>query len=137
MDEVAPSVLDRLGEGRRSTFDHNLARVIARALDKRAESRYQSVDEMHEAVYSCLIDRGEAVYRHPRPPPPPSLTPPPTSTIALPPSDLLAWPDPPYPPGPRSAQALEPTKRISGRRLPVGDEQATFTPYSGRGLRAR
>ena len=24
--------------------------------------RYQSADEMHAAVYSCLIDRGEAEY---------------------------------------------------------------------------
>ena len=63
MDEVAPSVLDRLGEGRRSTFDNNLATVMAHALEKRVERRYQSVDEMHEAIYGCLIDRGEAFYR--------------------------------------------------------------------------
>ncbi len=63
MEEVAPSVLDRLSENRRSIFDHNLTRVISKALEKRVEARYQSVDEMHEAVYSCLVDRGEAVYR--------------------------------------------------------------------------
>ena len=64
MDEAAPSVLDRLHEDRRSKFDNNLARVIATALEKHVEHRYQSVDEMHESVYACLVDRGEAVYRY-------------------------------------------------------------------------
>eukprot|EP00292_Cryptomonas_paramecium_P002636 CAMPEP_0113722472 /NCGR_PEP_ID=MMETSP0038_2-20120614/37772_1 /TAXON_ID=2898 /ORGANISM="Cryptomonas paramecium" /LENGTH=2376 /DNA_ID=CAMNT_0000651725 /DNA_START=109 /DNA_END=7236 /DNA_ORIENTATION=+ /assembly_acc=CAM_ASM_000170 len=62
MDEHAPSVLDKLPDDRRSKFDHNLARVISQALEKRVSERFQSVDEMHDAVYSCLIDRGEAVY---------------------------------------------------------------------------
>ena len=62
MNEVAPSVLDRLDPGRRAMFDHNMAKVIARALEKQAKARYQSADEMHEAVYSCLIHRGEASY---------------------------------------------------------------------------
>ena len=62
MNEAAPSLLDRLNPSRRSVFDHNLAKVIARALEKRIEARYQSADEMHEAVYSCLIHRGEASY---------------------------------------------------------------------------
>jgi len=39
MEERAPSVLDRLGEDRRSNFDHNLARVLARALEKLAADR--------------------------------------------------------------------------------------------------
>ena len=63
MDEPAPYVLDRLVGERRAKFDNNLARVIAKALEKRVEQRYQGVDEMHEAIYACLIDRGEAVYR--------------------------------------------------------------------------
>ena len=63
MEEVAPYVLDRLSEERRAKFDNNLARVIAKALEKKVERRYQCVDEMHEAIYACLIDRGEAVYR--------------------------------------------------------------------------
>ena len=62
LDEKAPNVLDRLSEERRSQFDHNLAKVIGKALEKRVENRYSSVDEMHEAIYSCLIRRGEAVY---------------------------------------------------------------------------
>mmetsp|Transcript_16498 Transcript_16498/g.44884 ORF Transcript_16498/g.44884 Transcript_16498/m.44884 type:complete len:1970 (+) Transcript_16498:1-5910(+) len=62
MDEEAPSVLDRLPDDRRSKFDHNLARVIAQALEKHVCNRFQSVDEMHNAVYACLIERGEAVY---------------------------------------------------------------------------
>jgi len=62
MDDSAPLVLDKLPEDRRSKFDHKLARVIAQALEKRVENRFQDVDEMHDAVYACLIDRGEAVY---------------------------------------------------------------------------
>jgi hypothetical protein len=62
MDEKAPDVLDALQEGRRSTFDHNLSNVIAKALEKRVGDRYVSADEMHEAVYACLIQRGEACY---------------------------------------------------------------------------
>ena len=63
MDEAAPYVLDRLTAERRANFDNNLARVIAKALEKRVERRYQCVDEMHEAIYACLINRGEAMYR--------------------------------------------------------------------------
>jgi len=62
MSEKAPHVLDELPEGRRSTFDHNLSNVIAAALEKRVGDRYASADEMHEAVYACLIQRGEACY---------------------------------------------------------------------------
>ncbi len=63
MDDHAPSVLERINDDRRSKFDNNLARVIAKSLEKRVEQRYQSADEMHEAIYSCLVDRGEAIYR--------------------------------------------------------------------------
>ena len=63
MEEPAPYVLDKLSEDRRSKFDNNFARVIACSLEKSLENRYRSVDEMHEALYSCLIDRGEATYR--------------------------------------------------------------------------
>ena len=62
MDEKAPNVLDVISESRRSTFDHNLAKVIATSLEKKVKKRYQSADEMHEAVYSCLIARGEGCY---------------------------------------------------------------------------
>ena len=62
MDEKAPEVLDMLPEGRRSTFDHNLSKVIAKSLEKRVEARYGSADEMHEAAFACLIQRGEACY---------------------------------------------------------------------------
>ncbi len=62
MSEKAPNVLDALPEGRRSTFDNNLSKVIAKALEKQVRERYGSVDEMHEAVYACLIERGEACY---------------------------------------------------------------------------
>jgi hypothetical protein len=62
MDEKAPNVLDSLEEGRRATFDHGLSKVIAKALEKKVVNRYGSADEMHEAVYACLIQRGEAFY---------------------------------------------------------------------------
>ncbi len=89
MDAVAPSLLDVLGEGIRAGFDNNLAKVVAKALEKRVlerctsncvlifndnftgascnvnacACRYALVDEMHQAVYNCLISRGEACYR--------------------------------------------------------------------------
>ncbi len=62
MSEKAPHVLDALPEGRRSTFDNNLSKVIEKALEKQVGERYGSADEMHEAVYACLIERGEACY---------------------------------------------------------------------------
>mmetsp|Transcript_75728 Transcript_75728/g.202691 ORF Transcript_75728/g.202691 Transcript_75728/m.202691 type:complete len:719 (-) Transcript_75728:344-2500(-) len=62
MDEPAPSVLDNLPEETRSKFDRNLAVVVEEALQKRVADRFQTVDEMHDAVYACLIGRGEAVY---------------------------------------------------------------------------
>jgi hypothetical protein len=62
MDEKAPDVLDALPEGRRATFDSNLSKAIAKALEKRVDRRYESADEMHGSVYACLIKRGEACY---------------------------------------------------------------------------
>ena len=62
MDEKAASVFESLDEGRRAAFDSNLVRVIAQALEKNVAERYQTADEMHEAVYECLIARGEAFY---------------------------------------------------------------------------
>ena len=62
MDEKAPSVLDMMDDAHRAVFDHNLAKAIAKALEKKISDRYQSVDEMHEAIYSCLVNSGEACY---------------------------------------------------------------------------
>ena len=62
MEEKAPSVLDMMDETQRSVFDHNLAKVISKALEKKSMDRFQSVDEMHESVYSCLVNSGEACY---------------------------------------------------------------------------
>jgi serine/threonine protein kinase len=73
MEARAPCVLDMLAEDARSHFDHNLVRVVETALEKRVAARFQTADEMHEAVYACLISRGEKV-THPHPPhtvPPP------------------------------------------------------------------
>ena len=62
IDEKAPNVLDLLSEDRRPTFDNNLAKVIATSLEKKVIDRYESADEMHEAIYRCLIARGEGCY---------------------------------------------------------------------------
>jgi len=63
LDKPAPSVLDCLpDEGKRAVFDHNLAKVIAKALEKKVRDRFQTSDEMHEAVYECLVAKGEAFY---------------------------------------------------------------------------
>jgi YD repeat-containing protein len=62
MDQTAPSVLDMLSQEQRSRFDNNLAKVIAKALEKRAHNRYRTADEMCDAIYNCLVSRGEASY---------------------------------------------------------------------------
>ena len=62
MNEKAPSPLDVMPESLRSNFDHNLSKVIAKALEKKVTERYVSADEMHDSLYSCLIQRGEASY---------------------------------------------------------------------------
>ena len=62
MDERAPSVLDMIDQGRRSEFDGSLTSVIAKALEKNAVARYSSSDEMHGAVFGCLVARGKACF---------------------------------------------------------------------------
>jgi serine/threonine protein kinase len=58
----APNVLDSLNAEDRSKFDNNLARVIAKSLEKDVTDRYKTVDEIYNALYACLIKRGEATY---------------------------------------------------------------------------
>ena len=58
----APSLLDVLGVVRRSKFDNNFVKVIEKALEKKLSFRYNSVDEMHDAVYMCVVQKGEGVY---------------------------------------------------------------------------
>ena len=43
------------------SFDNGLAKVMARALEKNVDGRFQTSDEMHEAVYSCLVLKGGAI----------------------------------------------------------------------------
>ena len=62
MEVKAPNVMDSLECSKRSAFDTNLANVIAKALEKKVADRYQSVDEMHDSVYKCLVAKGEAQY---------------------------------------------------------------------------
>jgi hypothetical protein len=62
MAASAPSVLDRMDGDRRAKFDGHLARVIARALEKRVEDRYRQASEMSRDVYRCLVMSGEASY---------------------------------------------------------------------------
>ena len=62
LDQKAPSVLDIMNPTRRARFDHQLTKVISKALEKRVIQRYASSDEMHEAIYSCLVVKGEAYY---------------------------------------------------------------------------
>ena len=62
MEARAPSVYESMSEDGLALFDAGLARVIARALEKKAANRYQSADEMGAAAFACLVDRGEARY---------------------------------------------------------------------------
>ena len=63
MDAPPPSLLDFLHDSSRPSFSNGFASVVTKAMTKRVAKRYQSADEMHEAVYRCLINTGEACYR--------------------------------------------------------------------------
>jgi len=62
LESKLPSVLDRMDESKRAKFDHGLALIIEKALEKRMESRFATVDEMHGQIYQCLVMKGEASY---------------------------------------------------------------------------
>jgi serine/threonine protein kinase len=62
MEGKAPNLLHSIDTDRTSEFDHRLAVVIAKALEKKAIKRYQSADEMHGAVFECLVANGKAFY---------------------------------------------------------------------------
>ena len=62
MNDTAPEIFDALPDDRCPYFDRNLASVIAKALEKNIQSRYSCVDEMNEALYNCLVCKGEAFY---------------------------------------------------------------------------
>jgi hypothetical protein len=60
--EEKASLLNRINHGMGSKFDHSLVSVISTALENKAKKRYQSADEMHGAVFGCLVVRGSACY---------------------------------------------------------------------------
>jgi serine/threonine protein kinase len=62
MEEKAPNLLDRINADMRSVFDHSLALVTAKALEKEAINRYFSADDMHGAVFGCLVKNGKYLY---------------------------------------------------------------------------
>ena len=62
LDIKTPSLLEKLEGERRANFDLNLAKVIEKATEKNLCLRYSTVNEMYDAVYQCLISRGEAYY---------------------------------------------------------------------------
>jgi serine/threonine protein kinase len=62
MTETAPSVLCRIGPDRSSEFDGSLGTVIATALEKKPSARYASSDDMHGAVFGCLVMLGKAFF---------------------------------------------------------------------------
>jgi serine/threonine protein kinase len=62
MEAKAPSVLERLNNERRSELLHSLASVIAKSVEKNPVKRYASADEMHQAVFTCLVMNGKACY---------------------------------------------------------------------------
>jgi serine/threonine protein kinase len=62
MAEKAPSILGRIDSDRRSKYDCSLASVISKALEKEAATRYVSTDDMHGAVFGCLVVQGKASF---------------------------------------------------------------------------
>ena len=62
MNEKAPEIFASLPDEKCAYFDKNLADVISKALEKDTENRYTCADEMHEAVFQCLVSKGQACY---------------------------------------------------------------------------
>jgi hypothetical protein len=58
----APSLLDKIDKAKQSDFDFSLAKVVAKALQTPSDRRYSSADDMHTAVFSCLVAHGKSVY---------------------------------------------------------------------------
>ena len=62
MAEKVPSLLDRISADRSSELESTLAPVVSKALEKEAAQRFSSADEMHAAVFGCLVAHCDAVY---------------------------------------------------------------------------
>uniref|UniRef100_A0A7S0MMX6 NEK6-subfamily protein kinase n=1 Tax=Cryptomonas curvata TaxID=233186 RepID=A0A7S0MMX6_9CRYP len=62
LDNPTPDVRDRAPELVRSNISSGFAMVIAKAMEKKMELRYQSVDEFASDLHGCLVKRGEGLY---------------------------------------------------------------------------
>jgi serine/threonine protein kinase len=62
MDEEVPNLLDRISPEKRSKYDHSLAALISKVLERNSVRRFSSADEMHDAVFGCLIVHSNAFY---------------------------------------------------------------------------
>ncbi len=62
LDSPTPDIRDKAPEEIRSNISSAFAAVIAKAMEKRAVNRYQSIDEFASDLHGCLVKRGEGLY---------------------------------------------------------------------------
>ncbi len=62
MEAAAPDVRDFASESCRANISSGFAEVLKKGLEKKIQSRFQSIDMLSKALHGCLVQKGEEMY---------------------------------------------------------------------------